>query len=223
MMGTVDGRIQTERWSLSPAGEAQYEAVHALFKADAWMCGRATFQKDFLEQTRDSVFSRKVKVPKGDFIAVTEQAPKATYAIAVDASGRLRWPSNDMRGDRLIVLVSEKAPAAYLADLRAKSISYLVSGKSEVSFGPALSRLRRSFGIRKIMLEGGGGLNGGLLAAGLIDEISVLVCPYADGSRGLPTVFDLPKEAVTRKATKLSLISAKPRPGGIVWLRYRVA
>ena len=69
MMGTVDGRIQTERWSLSPAADAQYETVHALHHADAWLCGRATFQKDFLEQARDAVFSRKAKVPSGDFIA----------------------------------------------------------------------------------------------------------------------------------------------------------
>jgi hypothetical protein len=67
MMGTVDGRIQTERWSLSPAGEKQYEAVHALHRADAWMCGRRTFQFDFMDQARDAAFSRKAKVPPGDY------------------------------------------------------------------------------------------------------------------------------------------------------------
>ena len=233
MMETVDGRIQTERWSLSSAAESQYEAVHALHKADAWMCGRQTFQVDFLEQAKDAGFSRKVKVPPGDFIAAGQTlrafrprkgaAASPVYAIAVDSSGKLRWDSQDMRGDRLVVLTTEKAPSGYLADLRAKSISYLICGKSEINFAAALGRLRKYFGIRKLMLEGGGSINGALLAAGLIDELSLLICPFADGSPSLPTVFDAPDSKLGKKATALRLMSAKARPGGVVWLRYRIS
>lgn len=228
MMGTVDGRILTERWSLSPAADRQYEAVHALHHADAWMCGRETFQKDFLEQSRTAIFPRGIRVPAGDFIAPLPQPskprkfPRPVYAIAVDAEGKLRWESNDMRGDRLVVLTSGKASSGYLADLRAKSISYVIGGKSKIDFPAALVRLRRYFGIRKLMLEGGGRLNGSLLAANAIDEISLLVCPFADGSTKLPTVFDAPEAALKKKATALRLIATKLRPGGVVWLRYKV-
>lgn len=220
MMATVDGRIQTERWKLSPAADEQYEAVHALHRADAWLCGRETFQKDFLEQKRDATFPR-ARVPQGDFVAAYPPAKKPVYAIAVDAGGKLRWESNDMRGDRLVVLTTEKAPAGYLADLRAKSISYFLCGASEVDFAAALRRLRRHFGIRKVMLEGGGRINGALLAAGLVDEISLLICPFADGSQELPTVFDADDNALKKHATRLRLMSVKQRPGQIVWLRYR--
>ena len=226
MMGTVDGRIQTERWSLTPAADQQYEAVHALHRADAWLCGRETFQKDFLEQKRAAVFSSKPKVPRGDFLAaplgqkITHRSRSRTYAVAVDAAGKLNWASNDMRGDQLVVLTTAKAPSGYLADLRAKSISYFLCGRREVNFASALNRLRRHFGIRKIMLEGGGSLNGALLAAGLIDELSLLVCPFADGSREQPTVFDVPKKLLGKKAAALKLKSATVRPGQIVWLRY---
>jgi 2,5-diamino-6-(ribosylamino)-4(3H)-pyrimidinone 5'-phosphate reductase len=230
MMGTVDGRIQTERWSLSAAAEKQYEAVHALHKADAWMCGRQTFQVDFLEQARAAGFSRRAKVPQGDFVAATQAlrskrgaAIKPVYAIAVDSSGKLRWESNDMRGDRLVVLTTEKAPSGYLADLRTKSISYLICGTSEINFASALARLRKYFGIRKLMLEGGGSINGALLAADLIDELSLLICPFADGSPSRPTVFDAADSELGKKARALRLMSAKPRPGGVVWLRYRVS
>jgi len=232
MMSTVDGRIQTERWSLSPAANQQYEAVHALHHADAWLCGRKTFQGDFLEQDRDAIFSRKTKIPPGDFIVDAQRSspkkPKKQksrppiYAVAVDASGKLRWDSNDMRGDQLVVLTTAKAPAGYLADLRAKSISYLLCGKAEINFASAFGRLHRRFGIRKIMLEGGGTMNGTLLAAGLVDEVSLLICPYADGSRKFPTVFDAPEKSLKKKATALKLISAKTCPGQIVWLRYKV-
>lgn len=230
MMGTVDGRILTERWSLSPAAEKQYEAVHALHRADAWMCGRETFQGDFLEQPRAAVFSQKADVPPGDFIVAGprplgkshgKKSARPVYAIAVDAHGKLRWASNDMRGDRLIVLTSGQAPAGYLADLRSKSISYLIAGQGKIDFRSALRRLHRHFGIRKVMLEGGGGLNGSLLGAGLIDELSLLLCPFADGSREVPTVFDVPAAALKKKAVALRLTAVSTRPGGVVWLRYR--
>ena len=231
MMGTVDGRILTERWSLSPAADQQYEAVHALHKPDAWMCGRETFQKDFLEQPRAAAFPRKARVPAGDFIAETTPVrPRRkgsnrngpVYAIAVDAHGKIRWESNDMRGDRLVVITSGRAPAGYFADLRAKSISYLIGGTSESDFASALARLHRHVGIRTLMLEGGGGLNGSLLAGGLIDEVSLLVCPFADGSRAAPTVFDAREADLKKKATALRLTAISRRPGGVVWLRYTI-
>src|SRR4051812_12031002 len=227
MMGTVDGRIRTERWTLTSAGDAQYEAVHALHRADAWLCGRETFQRDFLEQKRVAVFSSKTKIPRGDFLAPAPASPakkrrpgSRVYAVAVDAAGKLRWESNDMRGDDLVVLTTEKAPSGYLADLRAKSISYLICGKNEINFGSALDRLNRHFGIQKIILEGGGRINGALLAAGLIDELSLLVCPFADGSRAQPTVFEMPEKLTGKKAAALELKSVNTRPGQIVWLRY---
>lgn len=228
MMGTVDGRIRTERWSLSPAADQQYEAVHALHCADAWLCGRETFQRDFLEQKRSGTFPSKAKVPRGDFLAAAQvsspqkRRPGArVYAIAVDAAGKLHWESSDMRGDELVVLTTENAPPGYLADLRAKSISYFLCGKNEINFASALQRLRRHFGIRKLMLEGGGTINGAMLTAGLIDELSLLICPFADGSRQQPTVFDAPEKLLGKKATALKLKSATMRPGQLVWLRYR--
>lgn len=228
MMGTVDGRIQTERWSLTPAADRQYEAVHARYRADAWLCGRETFQKDLLEQKRAAVFPSKARIPREDFLAPSQISPaqkgrqgSRVYAVAVDAAGKLRWESNAMRGDDLVVLTTEKAPSGYLADLRAKSIPYIICGKSRIDFASALHRLRRNFGIRKIMLEGGGGINGALLAAGLIDELSLLICPFADGSQKQPTLFDAPDRLLGTKAAAMTLKSVATRPGQIVWLRYR--
>ena len=227
MMGTVDGRIQTERWNLSVPAEAQYEAVHALHRADAWLCGTRTFQVDFLEQKGKAAFPHRGAVPAGDFLPEVHalkprklRSAKLIYAVAVDAKGKLRWESNDMRGDRLVVLTTRRAPLGYLSDLRSKSIPYLVCGDTEISFSEALTKLHRHFGIKKVMLEGGGRLNGTLLAEGLIDELSLLICPFADGSRDLPTVFDTPKAAVAKQATPLRLKSLSKRPGGVVWLRY---
>lgn len=230
MMGTVDGRILTERWSLSTAAEKQYEAVHALHRADAWMCGRKTFQGDFQEQPLDAVYSRKPKVPAGDFVAEEQLPPQRqarksrqpVYAIAIDPKGKIYWEGNVMRGDRFLVITTGEAPSGYLADLRAKRISYLVGGTKEIDFASVLTRLRKHFGIHKLMLEGGGSINGSLLSAGLVDELSLLVCPYADGADTAPTVFDIADPDLTKKATALRLMSVNKRPGGVLWLRYKV-
>lgn len=224
MMASIDGRIKTERWSLSASAEKQYEAVHALHKADAWMCGRETFQTDFLEQARVARYSAAVTVPKGDFVGPPLKGKgraKRAYAIAVDASGKLKWESSDMRGDQLVVITTGTAPGGYLADLRRKGISYLLCGMRAVDFRSALRKLAKRFGIKKVMLEGGGRINGAMLAEGLVDEVSLLVCPEADGAQELPTVFDAPSVKSRKRATPLKLVSVTTRPGQVVWLRYK--
>ena len=80
------------------------------------------------------------------------------------------------------------------------------------------------FGIRKLLLEGGGKINGSFLAAKLIDELSILVAPVADGSVGTPSLFDVVdgRADTGRTPAALKLLSMEKRAGGIVWLRYKV-
>ena len=85
----------------------------------------------------------------------------------------------------------------------------------------ATSRLRTRFGIRRLLLEGGGNINGGFLEAGLIDEISLLIAPAIDGRREIATVFDGVTPPV-KDATRLRLLSMKKRKNGLLWLRYAV-
>lgn len=46
------------------------------------------------------------------------------------------------------------------------------------------------FGVKLVVAVGGGHINGGLLEAGLIDEVSVMVAPGIDGRQGQTAVFD---------------------------------
>lgn len=54
----------------------------------------------------------------------------------------------------------------------------------------ALQILGKTFGLKTLLLEGGGRINGAFLKAGLIDEISLLVYPGIDGLAGVPTIFE---------------------------------
>ena len=85
----------------------------------------------------------------------------------------------------MITVLTEQVSDDYLAFLQSKGVSYLFGGKTDLDWERVLEKLRKEFGIRKLLLEGGGKINGSFLAANLIDELSVLVAPIADGAIGL--------------------------------------
>ena len=67
-----------------------------------------------------------------------------------------------------------------------KGISYIVFGKSSVDLTNAVNQLGEHFGIRTLLLEGGGHINGAFLQADLVDELSLLVVPGIDGRHDIP-------------------------------------
>ena len=79
-----------------------------------------------------------------------------------------------------------------------------------------------TFGIRSISLQGGGIINGAFLAAGLIDELSLVIYPGIDGLSGVPSIFEyLGKPGMKPAASQtLELKSAGRLEKGVVWLRY---
>ena len=87
-----------------------------------------------------------------------------------------------------------------------------------------LRKLKQHFGIGRL-LEGGGGLNGAFLQAGLVDEISLPLAPAVDGGRGIPAVFDYDVFEGAEPAgmgMSLTLKACDVRENGVVWLRYGV-
>jgi riboflavin biosynthesis pyrimidine reductase len=214
MAPSVDGRIVTARWNAPRSVYVEYERTAQALGADAWMIGRISMEP-YAGKTR--IPARKVRDPiaRTDFIA---RRDAESYAIALDPSGKLAWKSNAIDGEHVITVLTESVSDEYLAFLRSKGVSYLFGGRSEVNLERVLEKLRREFGIRRLLLEGGGKINGSFLAADLIDELSVLVAPVADGSVGTPTLFDTKHEM--RSARRLKLVSFEKRAADLVWLRY---
>ena len=60
-----------------------------------------------------------------------------------------------------------------------------------------------------------------MLRAGLIDELSLLVAPIADGTSGTPSLFDaLDSVASEAASVRWKLHTLERRADDIVWLRY---
>ncbi len=108
----------------------------------------------------------------------------------------------------------------YLSALRDSGVSYLLAGASEVDLALALEKIGTRLGVRTLMLEGGGAINGSMLRAGLVDEVSVLVAPVVDGRVGAPSSFDV--EGASMLPRRLALRSVEQREDDVLWLRYHV-
>ncbi|MEA2733708.1 MAG: 2,5-diamino-6-(ribosylamino)-4(3H)-pyrimidinone 5-phosphate reductase [Humisphaera sp.] len=221
MCTTIDGKILGDRWGKIPGqkdGATLFETTAASFGIGAWLVGTTTM-KEFSGRNVKLPRAAK-KIPRRDHIA--NEAAKS-LAIGADAKGVLRFQENEVDGDHVVLLVTEQVNNDYLAHLQSAGVSYLFCGKRELDLPLALRKLASSFRLRKLMAQGGGKFNGAMLHAGLIDEISHVVVPIADGGVGISSFFDIPtKTPPPKAAATLRLLSRKAMPGGATWTRYRV-
>jgi 5-amino-6-(5-phosphoribosylamino)uracil reductase len=224
MASTVDGRIVGQRWSplgtndLEGAAE-DYEAVHELLGGEAWLVGRTTMTEFAQGEPRSGL---PIAGIDRQHHIVTRSA--RGYAIGIDAKGKLRYHSDTANGNHIVSVLSEAVPDSYLAELRGSGISYVFAGETEVDLALALDVLARELPIKRLLLEGGGAINGAFLKAHLVDELSLLVAPAVDGMRGIPSVFDYDggPDDTTPKDIRLTLQSVERRPSDMVWLRYMI-
>ncbi|GBQ86095.1 dihydrofolate reductase family protein [Asaia krungthepensis] len=226
MMSSIDGRIDTDRWTLPADGQArdtlvnQYFALEESFDADGWMIGRTTASAHFLK-TDDPIPQGARLLPRMSHIAA---ALEKKLAILIDPSGKLRHERADLDGDPVVAILAESVADAYLEHLRKVGVSYCFAGEDGHDLPAAMRALHRDFGRRRLLLEGGGRINGAFLEAGLVDAISLLIYPGLDGQAGIASVFDYNGTASAQPAQGLSLRldHVETRDAGVVWLRYSV-
>jgi 2,5-diamino-6-(ribosylamino)-4(3H)-pyrimidinone 5'-phosphate reductase len=211
MMSSIDGRIIPSNWSIPVLGV--YEKLHDKHDADAWLVGRVTMDEI---AGGGRVPKRKIlgKIPRADFVA---DAKADSFAIAVDASGKIAWKKSEISGDHCISVLTESVSDAHIAFLQDRGVSYVFAGKKRLDLGLALRKLKTLFGIEKLLLEGGGGVNGSFLAADLIDELSLVIAPVADGKK-LTTLFEA--DDIRGKARRMKLVKHATVAKDFVWMRY---
>jgi riboflavin biosynthesis pyrimidine reductase len=236
----VDGRVTVGRdrlllsdeagqlWrSLWPEGfatvdRARTALLEELYAPTAILEGSGTFV------TRDT---GPLQLPEAtssydDFLPedVVDDPGHRKWFTVVDGRGRVLWTEKGGEGIDLLVLTSRATPTAYLAYLRRENIPYLVAGSNEhVELELALRRMRERLGVTCVVSEAGGGLNGALLRAELIDELHLILFPAAIGGAGVPSVFDGPELEPGALPTRLRLLSSSTTTDGVVSLRYEVS
>ncbi|TKH10579.1 RibD family protein [Peribacillus simplex] len=201
----------------------EYEKIHERYGCKAWMCGRITMEENFtfghkLDLTHENISS----IPRTDYVATTDAK---TYAIAVDPSGKLGWTKNyisewseNRTEDHIIEVLTELVSDAYLAYLQKIGISYIFGGKEQLDFMIVVQKLKKLFSIDKIMLKGGGVLNGAFLNEGLIDELSLILVPIADGSTNSLTLFEFSSPLPKTRPVNFHLKEIEKLDDGGLWM-----
>lgn len=223
VMSSVDGRLLPSRWK-APAANTPAGALFEVYaragrelNTDAWMFGKGRLVEIFGE--RFAGHGRKAEV------GVRYKAPRQSKRlfIAVDSEGDILFPTSTLRGDDILIVTGPEASQAYVDMLADRGISYAVVA-NPTELASVLECASEMFGVDSVSLQGGGIIDGVMLAQGLLYEISPVVYPGIDGLGAAPSIFECPGAMPYRPAEGqvLELIDCSRLEHGVVWLRYAV-
>lgn len=222
MLISLDGRIHPSRWTQSPDGDrtvwsAAYEKVHESLAGDAWLVGRVTMAE----------MSKAGAHPPDPPFVVTRphhfaQRDAGSYAIAFDRTGKLHFNRPDIGGDHVIVFLGPRVTDRHLAELTQDGVSYVVADDEAMNARAFLELLAEELGIERVIVEGGGNVNGSMMASGVVDELSIILAPAIDGAVGITGLFEVPEPGGLAGKARLRLTSNETLDHGLVHLRYAV-
>jgi riboflavin biosynthesis pyrimidine reductase len=221
MLGSLDGSLHPSRWTKSTDGgradwSNAYERIHQALKGDAWLVGRVTMA----EMTKAAAH------PPANFGRVERpyhfaERSAGGYAITIDPSAKLHFAKPDVGGDHVVAVLGHDVADSHLAELAGDGVSYIVAPEARPDLAGVLGVLGRELSIRRLLLEGGAATNGAFLAAGLVDELSLLIAPALEGRKGSQSLIEFGDTGLADKI-QLSLISCEALDHGLVHLRLAV-
>lgn len=215
MMMSVDGRIDCPMVA-QISGTEYYTALES-FGGSSKLSGRVTAALECSAVTEERSDTQGHYINKE---SVSKEVESEEYTIVVDTHGRLQIGSSSADGHPLLIVTSEEVTAEHLEMLKRNGVSWIATGKGRIDLKRALEIMSSEFGVKRLIIVGGGNIDGGFLEAGLIDEVSIMMAPGIDGRKGETAVFD----GCTWKGDapyRLKLKSAVQVPGTeVLWIRY---
>ena len=193
ILSALDGKIAGDFMGTAANQKAseEYSRIREAYGAQAWLYGTTTtkeftgFRKPVLEPLCEDV-------PDGDYVS---ESGWDLYYVSVDTFGEIAWDSGTYKragrpDSHVIEILTDKTPPEYLAYLRKQGVSYILAGEDTLDCKIAAQKLKGLFGIEKVLICGGGTVNWSFLSSGVVDELSLLLSPVADGDPNTPTVFE---------------------------------
>ncbi len=209
---SLDGRID---WFGADVGKFYALASH--WQEDATLAGSDTMlaaSEDIPPETPQA-FEPPAALPDD----------KRPWLVIPDSRGRVRswhgWRQQPYWRVG-VALCSRATPQEYLDYLRARHIDCIVAGEVRVDFREALEELNARYGVRTVRVDSGGTLNGVLLRAGLVDEVSLLIHPCLVGGTTPRSFYRAPDLTSPEGVIPLELKHVEQLENGLLWLRYDV-
>lgn len=214
---TADGKLAPANRVFVPFGgpRDQELLLELRARADAVMSGARTVDLSPVSLGPGPARFRRLRLGRG--------LAEYNLRVVVSGSGSLDPEAEIFRHrfSPIIVLTTARIPKQRLRQLQSVADEVRICGRTEVDLRSACRWLREKWGVKRLLCEGGGELNEGLLQAGLVSEIHVTLCPWVFGGRNAPTLADGTGISKLSQAIALKLESRK-QVGDELFLVFRV-
>lgn len=224
MLTSLDGKIDGSFMRDPACGPAlsAYGSLRSFFSCQATLYGTVSMLGSFCDGPVGALPDTAEPLDRVDHIASHDVDQ---YIISVDPRGELGFsgPYIEKKGRaraHLVQVLLESVSDRYLHYLRQLGISYIFAGTDNLDCRLLLQKLREGLGIRRLMIAGGGYMNYSFLHEGLIDELSIVIAPLADGNTQSVSIFERSDFLKPQRAAVFTLVEASPMKDTL-WLRYR--
>lgn len=224
---SIDGNIDGMDLPAFEAGSRHYQDLaltpeRQVLNVDAYLNGKTSTEDNITHYKKPDVDEHAPDVPAGDYLA---EPDASMYYVSIDPRGELALDDNTFGYGgvpaHFLEVLTDLASNAYKDFLRRKRISYIIAGGEQIDYELMLSKLH-GLGVQRLMVGGGGVINWSFLQNGLVDEVSMVLAPIANGDPNAPRFFTAcePYSSVSPIAFQLS--SVEDLGDSVVWLRYTV-
>lgn len=193
------------------SSEADLDRVDAVRAAvDAILVGANTVRRDNPRLEVRSPARRQARLARGE--------PEGPVKVTVSASGGLDPATRFFTSGDVAKLVYVASGAVGEARCRVGGVAEVVdAGEAPVAMAAVLADLARR-GVGRLLVEGGGTVHTQLLAAGLADELHLVVAPLFVGDPAAPR-FVRPGDFPHHGGNRMRLAETR-QLGDVVFLRY---
>jgi 2,5-diamino-6-(ribosylamino)-4(3H)-pyrimidinone 5'-phosphate reductase len=215
---SLDGRMDSYT-----AGIGLYYSLAGTWEVEAILSGSNTILAAFqeIETEGDAQTAPEERTDGGEEDWVEPQQ----LLVVIDSRGRVRNWATILRQPYwrdAIALCSQSTPQEYLDYLDKEGVAYIRTGTDKVDLQEALQELNTRFGVQSVRVDSGGILNGALLRAGLVDEVSVVISPSLAGGNTPNSIFQAEGLGFQQGIISLKLVQFERLEGDAIWLRYEV-
>jgi len=225
---SIDGNLDIMDLSEFREASRQYQELSLgpekqQLDIQGYLNGKTTTEDNMTHYKEPKVDEHADPVPEGDYVADPD-APM--YYLSIDARGELAFEENTFGyggvPSHIVEVLTEQASNTYKDFLRKKKISYIIAGKDQIDYEVMLEKFYELFDIKRMMVGGGGTINWSFVQNGLVDEVSVILAPIANGDPNGHRFFVAKEPYSTIKETAFQLKSVEELEQGTLWIRYTV-
>lgn len=186
---TLDGKIATKTEDSAISSLEDWERVRKLrAEVDAIMIGVNTLLTDNPKLT--------VKPSKGKFKVIVDSQAKTPPNAKI-----LKYAEES----KVIIATTSKAPLEKIKKLKEAGAEVIVAGSGRQVDLTLLLKKLGEMGVKKLLLEGGGTLNWGMIKKTLVDEVKVAIAPVIVGGTRAVTLVEGEGYRKVRDGFKLCL------------------